>query len=121
MSTKSETSLRLAVTLLVSLTILFTSVQSHSIFHSFSFIKSLEGSQKGETTDGIEKLKCYLAHFGYLDNSRCISHYIDAEEEDQEVDDHKNFDESLEDAIKTYQHNFRLRVLVLWIGLRSTK
>ncbi|GAB2280396.1 hypothetical protein Dimus_015030 [Dionaea muscipula] len=73
-----------------------------------SFIKSLEESQKGETTDGIEKLKCYLAHFGYLDNSRCINHYNDDDE--QVLDDHKKFDESLEDAIKTYQLNFGLRV-----------
>ncbi|GAB2280397.1 hypothetical protein Dimus_015031 [Dionaea muscipula] len=75
-----------------------------------SFIKNLEGSQKGDTADGIEKLKCYFAHFGYLDNSRCINHYNDDDEDDQEVDNHKNFDVSLEDAIKTYQLNFGLRV-----------
>ncbi|GAB2280392.1 hypothetical protein Dimus_015026 [Dionaea muscipula] len=107
MSTRRETFLVLTVALLLSLTIFFISVQSHPILNSFSFIKSLEGSQKGETVDGLKKLKCYLAHFGYLDQARCVNHYND---NDNEGDDDKKFDESLEDAIKTYQHNFGLRV-----------
>ncbi|GAB2280393.1 hypothetical protein Dimus_015027 [Dionaea muscipula] len=107
MSTRRETSLPLAVALLLPLTIFFTSAQSHPIFNSFSFIKSFEGFQKGETVDGLEKLKCYLARFGYLDQAHCVNHYND---NDNEGDDHKKFDESLEDAIKTYQLNFGLRV-----------
>ncbi|GAB2280395.1 hypothetical protein Dimus_015029 [Dionaea muscipula] len=112
MSTRRETSLALAVTLLLSLTIFFTSVQSHPILNSFSFIKSLEGSQKGETVDGLEKLKCYLAHFGYLDRARCVNdHYnVTVDDEVYVLDDQKNLDESLEEAIKTYQLNFGLRV-----------
>ncbi|KAL5722318.1 hypothetical protein ACHQM5_005854 [Ranunculus cassubicifolius] len=63
--------------------------------NSFEFLQQLEGSQKGNTVQGVQQLKQYLKRFGYLD----ASHSNDDE-----------YDELVESAVKTYQLNYRLNV-----------
>ncbi|CAM8950412.1 unnamed protein product [Rhodiola kirilowii] len=65
---------------------------------SFDFIKNLKGSQKGDQVKGIADLKKYLQHFGYLNYHTGLESYAN----DDDFDDH------LEDALRTYQANFHL-------------
>ncbi|XP_031481412.1 metalloendoproteinase 5-MMP-like [Nymphaea colorata] len=55
----------------------------------------LAGCQKGQNTSGLDALKRYFQHFGYLhDHANCSN----------------EFDDDLEEAIRLYQHNFHLNV-----------
>ena len=54
--------------------------------------KQLAGCRPGEKTDGLAKLKKYFNYFGYIPDSN----YTD------------DFDDALEQALKTYQLNFNL-------------
>ncbi|KAJ8607736.1 hypothetical protein MRB53_031266 [Persea americana] len=68
----------------------------------FEFIKKLEGSQKGETIKGIHQLKQYLEKFGYLP--------LHSNTTTTEGTNDDSFDDLLETAIKSYQHNFHLNI-----------
>ncbi|KAK4791845.1 hypothetical protein SAY86_032258 [Trapa natans] len=57
-------------------------------FHNFT------GCRSGERRDGLNKLKEYFRYFGYIPES--ASNFTD------------DFDDALEEAIKTYQKNFNL-------------
>ncbi|KAK4409904.1 Metalloendoproteinase 2-MMP [Sesamum angolense] len=63
----------------------------------FDFIKHLEGCHKGNNTKDIHHLKHYLHQFGYLD----YPNQIHANDDD--------FDDLLESALKTYQHNYHIK------------
>ncbi|XP_065870062.1 metalloendoproteinase 3-MMP-like [Euphorbia lathyris] len=63
---------------------------------SFNFLKHVQGSHKGENVKGIQGLKKYLQHFGYLNY------------QNQSLFNNDDFDNQLESAIKTYQINFHL-------------
>ncbi|KAJ0102312.1 hypothetical protein Patl1_05974 [Pistacia atlantica] len=71
--------------------ILLHSVESQS---SFEFIKQLEGCRKGQSVNGLHKMKQYLKQFGYIKM--------------REYDD--QFDPLLESAIRNYQQNYNLNV-----------
>ncbi|KAJ4830934.1 hypothetical protein Tsubulata_019822 [Turnera subulata] len=58
--------------------------------------RNLSGCHHGQTLDGLAKLKQYFNQFGYLPPPP--ANFTD------------DFDDSLESAIKTYQHNFNLNV-----------
>lgn len=66
---------------------------------SFKFLQNLEGSQKGQTVQRLNELKQYLKMFGYYPKDR---------------NDHINltddFDDILENALKTYQKYFGLKI-----------
>ncbi|KAA8533084.1 hypothetical protein F0562_033383 [Nyssa sinensis] len=62
----------------------------------FEFLKGLQGCQKGEKVQELGKLKRYLKTLGYLN----YPHQVDDDE----------FDELLEEAIKTYQLNYNLEI-----------
>ncbi|GFS31068.1 hypothetical protein Acr_00g0015430 [Actinidia rufa] len=66
----------------------------------FEFIKQFQGCHKGEKVKGLDQLKMYLEHFGYL-NARHSQDQTDANDDD--------FDDLLESAIKTYQLNYHLK------------
>ncbi|KAK6240365.1 hypothetical protein SCA6_005754 [Theobroma cacao] len=93
-----------------SLLFLFPSF-SHTVFarpnpenqSPFAFLKQLEGCRKGDKVKGIGELKMYLIRFGYL-SSTDPNH---GGPQENYNDDY--FDDRLESAIKTYQHNFNLR------------
>ncbi|KAL6227612.1 PREDICTED: metalloendoproteinase 1-like [Fragaria vesca subsp. vesca] len=63
----------------------------------FKFLEHLKGRQKGDKFKGLNDLKNYLEKFGYL-NYKNRSLFND------------DFDDLLEEAIKTYQINYRLEV-----------
>ncbi|PSS33738.1 Metalloendoproteinase [Actinidia chinensis var. chinensis] len=66
----------------------------------FEFMKHLQGCHKGEKVKGLQQLKTYLEHFGYLN-------YQKSQNQTHANDD--DFDEFLESAIKTYQINYHLK------------
>ncbi|KNA23775.1 hypothetical protein SOVF_021490 [Spinacia oleracea] len=68
----------------------------------FGFLKSLEGSRKGQNVAGLHQLKSYLVKFGYLENNRVSENELTIKNDDG------LFDEHLEKAIRTYQNNYRL-------------
>ncbi|PIA62260.1 hypothetical protein AQUCO_00200326v1 [Aquilegia coerulea] len=65
----------------------------------FEFLQHLQGCHKGQTLEGVQKLKQYLEKFGYLHYQNHSPHANDEE-----------FDELLESAVKTYQLNYHLKV-----------
>ncbi|XP_074577083.1 metalloendoproteinase 5-MMP-like [Curcuma longa] len=67
---------------------------SSSIPNPWLPFKNLSGCRHGEDRAGLAGLKDYLQHFGYLSPSN----FTDA------------FDDALEAAVRTYQHNFGLNV-----------
>ncbi|KAL8117136.1 metalloendoproteinase 2-MMP-like [Apium graveolens] len=67
----------------------------------FGFLKDLQGSQKGDVVEGVSELKQYLKKFGYIDNDHTQNPQPDKEDND-------HFDDTLESAIKLYQHNYRI-------------
>lgn len=71
----------------------------HHHHQPFEFIKKLEGCHKGETIEGLHQLKQYLERFGYL------SHPYNTTTRNNDDD---SFDDLLESAIISYQHNFHL-------------
>ncbi|XXG83589.1 hypothetical protein AAC387_Pa10g1312 [Persea americana] len=77
-------------------------VPHHHRRQPFEFIKKLEGSQKGETIKGIHQLKQYLEKFGYLP--------LHSNTTATEGTNDDSFDDLLETAIKSYQHNFHLNI-----------
>ncbi|KAL2922730.1 Metalloendoproteinase 3-MMP [Bienertia sinuspersici] len=103
-----------AISLLMLLTIVPLETQSKPINannNPSSFLKSLEGCKKGQRLDGLHQLKGYLTKFGYLEKHEEVS------QNDEVTSSMKNikemydvFDDSLEKAIKLYQHNYRLNV-----------
>ncbi|XP_051117717.1 metalloendoproteinase 3-MMP-like [Andrographis paniculata] len=62
----------------------------------FEFLNNLQGSHKGNSSQGLYKLKHYLEQFGYL------------KYENQAHLDVNEFDTNLETALKTYQENFNI-------------
>lgn len=82
------------------------STSSSSSSSPFGFLKHLEGSKKGDNVQGIDDLKKYLQHFGYLNGNptqtQQVTHSLT---DDNNVN---NFDDPLETAIKTYQTNYNL-------------
>ncbi|XP_038886872.1 metalloendoproteinase 2-MMP-like isoform X2 [Benincasa hispida] len=78
------------------------SVHSHGeVSSQFLLLNQLHGSHKGDKVKGIHQLKKYLRQFGYLNYAQ-IDHF--------ENNNHDEFDQLLESAIKTYQENYNLKV-----------
>merc|ERR1712071_140624 len=75
-------------------------IQSKSIQETFKSLQNFEKSQKGQTVKGLHEIKRYLNRYGYLNYNQNDVMKV----EDEEFDDH------LEDAVKTYQKNFHLNV-----------
>lgn len=73
-----------------------------------SILKNLEGSKKGQNVDGLHQLKRYLARFGYLQKHSVSQSEVTTTMNVKEHDD--LFDDSLEQAMRTYQENYRLNV-----------
>ncbi|XP_050370687.1 metalloendoproteinase 3-MMP-like [Argentina anserina] len=103
MTPKSDISLFI-VTLLLLLLTLFSFLSNASAKEPlskssspFKFIEHLKGCHKGDRVKGINELKKYLHKFGYLNYKNHV-HF-----------DTDDFDELLEEAIKTYQLNFHLK------------
>ncbi|XP_024173201.1 metalloendoproteinase 5-MMP [Rosa chinensis] len=96
MAPKSDLSL-FTVTLLLLLA--FFSFLSNATANSspFEFLEQLKGCHKGDKVKGVNDLKKYLQMFGYLNY------------ENHRHSDDNDFDELLEEAIKTYQLNFHLK------------
>ncbi|CAL5047043.1 unnamed protein product [Urochloa decumbens] len=65
------------------------------IHNPWSAFKNLTGCHFGEQQKGVAKLKDYLSHFGYLQESSGFTDIFDAD---------------LEEAIKVYQRNFGLDI-----------
>ena len=63
----------------------------------FWFHKKSRRLWKGNTTQGIYKLKAYLKRFGYIQ-------HLSETEANNDV-----FDDILESAVKTYQANFKIK------------
>lgn len=59
--------------------------------------RNFSGCHRGENYDGLSNLKSYFQHFGYIPHAPPYNFSND-------------FDDALEDAIKTYQKNFNLNV-----------
>ncbi|XP_062030664.1 metalloendoproteinase 3-MMP-like [Rosa rugosa] len=86
--------------LLAILTLLSYATASHPHNNSsspFEFLEHLKGCHKGDKVKGINDLKKYLEKYGYL-NYRNQSHSSD-----------DDFDDLLDDAVKTYQINYHLK------------
>ncbi|GMN42431.1 hypothetical protein TIFTF001_011640 [Ficus carica] len=83
-----------------------TSSSSSSSSLPFGFLKHLEGSKKGDKVQGIDDLKKYLQHFGYLNSNPTQTQQVTHSPTDD--DNKNNFDDPLETAIKTYQANYNL-------------
>uniref|UniRef100_A0A803MBT7 Peptidase metallopeptidase domain-containing protein n=1 Tax=Chenopodium quinoa TaxID=63459 RepID=A0A803MBT7_CHEQI len=96
----------LSVSFLLLLTLVPFTTQSKPNANPFGFLKSLEGSKKGQNVDGLHQLKMYLRKFGYLKNHHVSQNEVTTSSTIKE--DNKLFDESLEKAIKLYQRNYRL-------------
>ncbi|XP_076901296.1 metalloendoproteinase 2-MMP-like [Bidens hawaiensis] len=65
----------------------------------FEFLKNMQGCHKGDKVKGIHDLKFYLSHFGYL-NYQSNPNVTNPKED--------NFDDELEEAIKSYQVFYHL-------------
>ncbi|XP_021747214.1 metalloendoproteinase 3-MMP-like [Chenopodium quinoa] len=94
--------------LLLLLTLASLTTQSKPNVNPFGFLKSLEGCRKGQNVDGLHHLKRYLAKFGYLDNHPVSENKVTTTMTLNK--DAQLFDESLEEAIRTYQKNYKLNV-----------
>merc|ERR1712071_275249 len=70
-------------------------IQSKSIQETFKSLQNFEESQKGQTVKGLHEIKRYLNRFGHLNYNQTTNHVMKAEDEE--------FDENLENAVKTYQ------------------
>ncbi|KAL6970875.1 neutrophil collagenase [Sarracenia purpurea var. burkii] len=68
----------------------------------FQFLKLLNGSKKGDKVKGLQQIKKYLEHFGYLSYDPHLPYQNHANDD--------KFDNLLESAIKLYQLNFHLNV-----------
>ncbi|XP_023741457.2 metalloendoproteinase 1 [Lactuca sativa] len=66
----------------------------------FDFLKAMQGCRKGEKLKGVRDLKLYLARFGYLNYQKNPNNVTDLEED--------NFDDELEEAVKSYQVYYHL-------------
>ncbi|KAL5800398.1 hypothetical protein ACOSQ4_033282 [Xanthoceras sorbifolium] len=77
--------------------------ESKNDHNPFQFLQSLEECQKGQKVKGLQDLKKYLYKFGYL------NYDVPASLENVD-DDHDQFDDLLESAIKTYQRSYGLNV-----------
>ncbi|KAB1209088.1 Metalloendoproteinase 1 [Morella rubra] len=66
---------------------------------AFECSKNLRGYRHGKKIKDIHDLKKYLEHFGFL-NYGCLNTHTND----------NDFDEFLESAVKTYQHNYHLNV-----------
>jgi hypothetical protein len=64
----------------------------------FDFLKQLQGCHKGVNLTGVHQLKQYLTRFGYLNYPKNYSHCDD-----------DDFDDFLEEAVRTYQLNYHLK------------
>ncbi|RVW93244.1 Metalloendoproteinase 1 [Vitis vinifera] len=64
---------------------------------SFGSFKHLEGSKKGDKTEGIQMVKKYLEHYGYLSST----HYSQMDSDD--------FDDTLESSLKAFQTFYHLK------------
>ncbi|PRQ53777.1 putative interstitial collagenase [Rosa chinensis] len=97
MAPKSYLSL-FTVTLLLLLLALFSFLCNATANSSpFEVIEHLKGCHKGDKVKGINDLKKYLQKFGYLNY------------ENHRHSNDDDFDEHLEEAVKTYQLNFHLK------------
>lgn len=98
----SKVSPLLGAFLLLILVMLSHTVLSKPNGQPFQFLQHLEGCHKGQSVEGIHKLKRYLEKFGYLSyphSNNSLSHANDDE-----------FDGLLDSAVKTYQLNHNLKV-----------
>ncbi|KAL6346570.1 hypothetical protein AAG906_000188 [Vitis piasezkii] len=64
---------------------------------SFGSFKHLEGSKKGDKTEGIQMVKKYLERYGYLSST----HYSQMDSDD--------FDDTLESSLKAFQTFYHLK------------
>ena len=64
---------------------------------SFGSFKHLEGSKKGDKTEGIQMVKKYLEHYGYLSST----HYSQMDSDD--------FNDTLESSLKAFQTFYHLK------------
>ncbi|PRQ53771.1 putative interstitial collagenase [Rosa chinensis] len=96
MAPKSDISL-FKVTLLLLLALFSFLSNATANSSPFEFLEHLKGCQQGDKVKGINDLKKYLHNFGYLN----YKNYIHSDDDD--------FDELLEEAVKTYQLNFHLK------------
>ena len=64
------------------------------------FLRHLQGCHKGDKVEGVRELKHYLEHYGYLNYNQSAHPTIHANDDD--------FDDLLENAVKTYQLNYHL-------------
>ncbi|KAI4382573.1 hypothetical protein MLD38_008523 [Melastoma candidum] len=60
--------------------------------------RGFAGCHPGEARPGLSKLKQYFHYFGYMQSSSSLGNFTD------------DYDDSLADAIRTYQKNFNLNV-----------
>ncbi|GAB2297304.1 hypothetical protein Dimus_031415 [Dionaea muscipula] len=107
MDTRKQTSFALAAFLLLWFAIFFTEIHSKPSPNPFGFIAKLQGAKKGQKINGLNKLKAYLARFGYLKYRSTYQNHNHTN--GPTLRDPNLFDESLESAVKTYQRNFRLK------------
>ncbi|KAM5581537.1 metalloendoproteinase 3-MMP-like [Rosa sericea] len=96
MAPKSDLSL-FTVTLLFLLALFSFLCNATANSSPFEFLEHLKGCHKGDKVKGINDLKKYLQKFGYLNY------------ENHRHSDDDDFDELLEEAVKTYQLNFHLK------------
>ncbi|KAM5581536.1 hypothetical protein ABKV19_010660 [Rosa sericea] len=96
MAPKSDLSL-FTVTLLLLLALFSFLSNATANSSPFDFLEHLKGCHKGDKVKGINDLKKYLHNFGYLN----YKNHIHSDDDD--------FDELLEEAVKTYQLNFHLK------------
>ncbi|XP_050383175.1 metalloendoproteinase 3-MMP-like [Argentina anserina] len=100
MATKYDLSLCIMTLLLALLTLLSYATASHphnKTSSPFDFLEHLKGCHKGNRVKGINNLKKYLERFGYL-NYKNHSRF-----------NNDDFDDLLEEAVKTYQINYQLK------------
>ncbi|XP_057493626.1 metalloendoproteinase 2-MMP-like [Actinidia eriantha] len=69
----------------------------NAIEGAWTSFQNLTGCHPGQKVDGLAKLKKYFQYFGYINNNASTNCTDD-------------FDDALEEAIKTYQLNFNLNV-----------
>ncbi|XP_050225059.1 metalloendoproteinase 3-MMP-like [Mercurialis annua] len=87
----------LLFTLIALISLICDADDYHKKSPPLEFLKHLQGCHKGDNTKGIDELKNYLNHFGYLTYNQSHPN-----------DDH--YDDLLESAITTYQLNYHLNV-----------
>ncbi|KAK1374297.1 Metalloendoproteinase [Heracleum sosnowskyi] len=92
---------------LFSFVLLFAIISDAHPASPFQFLKNLQGSQKGDTLQGINQIKQYLSKFGYI-NSNIHNSNVQTLESENNNSDHIFYD-TLESAIRTYQLNYHLK------------